>query len=231
MFILILFYLLNNNLLAFEKVVIILGPPGSGKGTQAQLLRDELEWPALAHSAIKAQERINRPELTNIYNEIKKDQWTKDIFKTGLMMINIGKNKSCSGIILENWPRTPEALSSFLLTLPKAITVIELVAPEEALLSRVQKRKQCPQCGASYGHARQESTKNLCDECKALLITRLSDNPQNFPARLLEYRERQRIFRMTFKERGIAIHQINALGDPTEIHYQIMAIVLEGSKD
>ena len=220
-----LFYLLNTSLNAVEKIIIILGPPGSGKGTQTQLLKEKLNWPSLAVSAIKAQEHINRPEMLPIYEEIRKDQWTKDIFKSGLMLVNISKNKDCEGIILENWPRTPEALSALLLTVPKKIKVIELFAPEAVLLARVKNRQQCPQCGASYGHARREKIESICDECTSSLITRLSDSADTFPRRLSEYRQRQMNFRRTFEEQGIAIDQIYALGDAADIHEQIMTSV------
>lgn len=224
-----LLYFFNSGLFAMENIIVLLGPPGSGKGTQAHLLKQNLGWPTLAHSAIKAQEQIKRPELESNYENIRHDDWTKNIFKTGLMMTTLSKCKGQSNFILENWPRTHEALKTLLLVQPKSLKIIELTAEDVTLLDRIHSRKQCTACNSSFGCARTETVENICDACGGTLLTRHSDNAEDFPLRLAKYRQRQQIFRKAFEEQGIDVHRIDALGNPLDIHKQILNLMKQSS--
>lgn len=216
--------LFNSNVLAINKAIIILGQPGAGKGTQAQLLSEKLKWPVLAASNLK-RELAQLPVATIYSQHIKADEQTREIFKIGLMMREIPR-RSKGYVILENWPKTHASLEVLLLMMEKKdILVIELLIPDDRSIERVAARKQCAQCGMTYGLARQEQKDNLCDSCGAPIVFRVHDNKEDYLKRLPRFHARQLVYHEIFKQHGIKIYEISADGDPQEINEQILSLL------
>ena len=218
-------FLFNNYAHALEKVVIILGQPGAGKGTQSQILGKILQWPVLAASNILRAETMSQSRLSVIYDDyISHDKRTRDIFRTGLMMQNIAALDKPTGIILEGWPNTTTSLNTFLMssTPRKNIIVIELVVSDDELLERINHRKQCFKCGASYGRDLREKQENICDICGEELVIRKHDNETEYKERLKRFKHKQNKFREAYSYHGIEIIQIDGEGSPREIFDRII---------
>jgi len=223
--IVIFFFLLNYYANAFEQVVIILGPPGAGKGTQSQMLGKKLDWPVLGASNILRAEALLESKLGELYyNYISHDPETRAVFRTGVMMQNIARNNEKDGLILEGWPNSSASLNTFLMTkVPKQnILVIELVVPDEVLLARISQRKQCLKCGASYGLGKREEIENICNNCQEDLQIRLHDNEKEFKERLIRFKIKQKRYHDAYFEHGIRIISIDAEASPQEVNYGIL---------
>lgn len=184
---------LSANISSIDKpqVIILLGAPGAGKGSQALRLSKELKLPHIATGDLY---RENMRNDTPLGQEAKKfvnagklapDSLTMD------MLVDRIKHKDCSkGYILDGFPRTQvqaKLLENYLGNTSQ-ITVINLNVPDSIILDRITGRLMCPQCGASY-HKTNKPPKqtNTCDNCQNLLTQRKDDSAEIVQHRLHVY--------------------------------------------
>ena len=166
--------------------IIFLGPPGAGKGTQAQRICDALNIPQIStgdilrraikdgtETGLKAKSFIDAGKLVP-------DEVIIDIVKERLAM-----DDCKGGYILDGFPRTvpqAEALDTF----ARIDTVIELAVDDQVLVDRLSGRRVCLNCGATY-HVSLLNGKTTCDKCGEELIQRDDDKAETVLARLEVY--------------------------------------------
>ena len=166
--------------------IIFLGPPGAGKGTQAQRICDALKIPQIStgdilrraikegtETGIKAKSFIDAGKLVP-------DEVIIDIVKERLAM-----DDCKDGYILDGFPRTvpqAEALSTF----ATIDSVIELAVDDQVLVNRLSGRRVCLKCGATY-HVSMLNGKTTCDKCGEELIQRNDDKAETVLSRLEVY--------------------------------------------
>ena len=166
--------------------IIFLGPPGAGKGTQAQRICDALNIPQIStgdilrraikdgtETGLKAKSFIDAGKLVP-------DEVIIDIVKERLAM-----DDCKGGYILDGFPRTvpqAEALSTF----ANIDSVIELAVDDQVLVNRLSGRRACPKCGATY-HISMLNGKTTCDKCGEELIQRDDDKAETVLNRLEVY--------------------------------------------
>ena len=166
--------------------IIFLGPPGAGKGTQAQRICDALKIPQIStgdilrraikegtETGIKAKSFIDAGKLVpdEVIIDIVKERLAKDDCK--------------NGYILDGFPRTvpqAEALSTF----ASIDSVIELAVDDQVLVNRLSGRRVCVKCGATY-HVSMLNGKTTCDKCGEELIQRNDDKAETVLSRLEVY--------------------------------------------
>lgn len=173
--------------------IILLGPPGAGKGTQAKSISEKYSIPHISTGdifrknisektplGVKAKEYIDKGLLVP-------DELTIDLVKDRLLQ------EDCkNGFLLDGFPRTvkqAEALDEFLVSKGEKIdTALLIEVPRELILERMTGRRVCLSCGASY-HIKFNPPKNegKCDLCKADLIQRKDDNEKTVNDRLEVY--------------------------------------------
>ncbi len=171
--------------------IILFGPPGAGKGTQAEMLRERYEIPTIStgnmiREAIKnqtpmglaAKERIDRGELLA-------DEIVVEIVKERLSQPDCAK-----GFILDGFPRTipqAKALEEMDVSIDAAI---EIQLADETIVSRMSGRRTCLTCGATY-HVQYNPPKQdgVCDVCGEALVQRADDKPETVLERLRVYHE------------------------------------------
>lgn len=171
--------------------IILFGPPGAGKGTQAEMLRERYEIPTIStgnmiREAIKnqtpmglaAKERIDRGELLA-------DEVVVEIVKERLSQPDCAK-----GFILDGFPRTipqAKALEEMDVSIDAAI---EIQLADETIVSRMSGRRTCLTCGATY-HVQYNPPKQdgVCDVCGEALVQRADDKPETVLERLRVYHE------------------------------------------
>lgn len=171
--------------------IILFGPPGAGKGTQAEMLRERYEIPTIStgnmiREAIKnqtpmglaAKERIDRGELLA-------DEIVVEIVKERLSQPDCAK-----GFILDGFPRTipqAKALEEMDVFIDAAI---EIQLADETIVSRMSGRRTCLTCGATY-HVQYNPPKRdgVCDVCGEALVQRADDKPETVLERLRVYHE------------------------------------------
>jgi len=177
-------------------ILIMLGPPGAGKGTQAEKLMKEFSIPQIStgdmiRAEIKAASALGRKVKTLV---------DKGEFVSDEIMIEIIKNrishKDCKkGFILDGFPRTIDQADELNLLLQKSKlelnAVINFQVPDNEIIERISSRRSCAKCGAAYNIITNPPIKkDVCNKCGDKVILRADDKPETIKNRLQIYREK-----------------------------------------
>lgn len=217
-------------------VLLLLGAPGSGKGTQAKLLMAALKIPQLStgdmlRSAVKAQSPLG----LQASSFMQKGALVPDSLVLDLIADRI-KDKDCEdGFILDGFPRTivqADALEATLKNSRKNLDfVIAIDVPEAELVERLTGRRTCKICGAGYHTKFQPpATSCKCDKCGGELVQRNDDVESVIKERLNVYTAQTSPLLDYYKKRGI-LQRISGTGDPKEILKTILEIVRKKGSD
>ena len=191
--------------------IIMLGPPGSGKGTQAQIL-SELYCVPVITTGDMLRDSVDRGTR---YGKLAKDYMERgDLVPDGIVNRIVGdrlkRNDLSEGFILDGYPRSipqADALDKILDENNQELDyVIHVVLDDESIIDRLSKRRVCPNCGAVY-HLESNPPKipDVCDECGSKLIRRIDDSPDVIRKRLKVYREKTKPLLERYEERGIVV--------------------------
>ncbi len=174
--------------------LILLGPPGVGKGTQAQLLCKRYKIPQIStgeifRAAVKAQTPLGR----QIDAILKAGKLVEDSITLALIKERLKKQDCKNGFLLDGFPRTiPQAdcLESLLKEMKQTLDgVINIAVKEKVIVVRLSDRRTCPRCGAVYHQKVNPSKKGeFCEKCNTRLQQRDDDRPETIKKRLETYR-------------------------------------------
>jgi adenylate kinase len=215
--------------------ILLLGPPGAGKGTQAKRLEERYGMVQLSTGDMLRAERASGSALGRQVQAIMDaGQLVSDDIMIALIAQRIGGLKS-KGFILDGFPRTvpqAEALDRMLEKNSMALEhVIELTVDEDALIDRISGRFSCKKCGASY-HDRYHRPKREgeCDVCGSHdFIRRPDDNADTVKARLAAYREQTAPILPYYRTKGL-LRSVDGMADIDAVTRQI-EIILKKPKD
>ncbi len=174
-------------------IIIMLGAPGTGKGTVSGMLSNELNIPQVSTGDIFRKHINEHTELGELAEKyISKGQLVPDDVTIDLVKDRLQQQDVQSGVILDGFPRTvkqAEALDNMLENMNKNVSMtINLTTPEKELIERIVNRRQCPNCKASYNLVLNPPKKeNICDKCGHELTKRKDDNKDTFKDRLKTY--------------------------------------------
>ncbi len=169
--------------------LILLGAPGAGKGTQAEVICKTYEIPAISTGNIIREAVKNGTELgekTKSYLDagaLVPDELVIALVKERLAQPDCGK-----GFILDGFPRTVPQAEALDKMGVKIDTVVDIEVPDEKIVARLSGRRVCGNCGASY-HLQYKPSKEdgVCDSCGSALIQRKDDHPDTVLERLRVY--------------------------------------------
>jgi adenylate kinase len=175
------------------RFIVLLGPPASGKGTQAARLREALNLPHVASGDLFRENLKNETELgqrAKVYMDL--GELVPDDITIGMVMDRLSQPDCVNGALLDGFPRTlaqAEALDKALAAQGYKIGVVPNIAvPDEVLVERVSGRRLCRVCGESY-HVRFNPPKQpgVCDKDGGELYQRDDDKPETVRKRLQVY--------------------------------------------
>ena len=211
--------------------IILLGPPGAGKGTQAQRLVDEhgmvqLSTGDILRAAVKA-----GTEVGKMADAIMK---AGKLFPDELMAEILGEHMDAipaeKGLIFDGYPRTArqaELLDDLLSTRNRSLDyVIELAVDEDALVDRITGRYTCAKCGAGY-HDRYQKPKveGVCDVCGSTEFKRRpDDNAETVRTRMAEYRGKTEPILPIYEARGL-LKRVDGMADIAHVSAAIEDIL------
>ena len=211
--------------------VILLGPPGAGKGTQAKRLEKAHGLVQLSTGDMLRAERAAGTELGRKVQAIMDaGHLVSDDIIVDMIEQRIGAADCRNGFVLDGFPRTvpqAEALDAMLARRNMKLDhVIELAVDDDALVDRIDGRFSCARCGASY-HERNKRPKvsGVCDVCGSRdFIRRADDNAETVKARLAAYHAQTAPILPYYRAKGI-LRQVDGMADITEVTRQIEAIL------
>ncbi len=173
--------------------VIMLGAPGSGKGTQAVRITEKYNIPHISTGDIFRENIKNGTELGKQAKEyMDKGELVPDEFVCDLVLDRIHQDDCKNGYVLDGFPRTLPQAEIFDKAMEengeKIDIAIYMKLSNEILVERMEGRRVCPKCGAGY-HTKNMPPKveGICDECGTELIQRKDDNIETFKNRLDVY--------------------------------------------
>jgi len=208
--------------------LIFLGAPGSGKGTQAEILEREkglikLSTGDMLRAAVAAGTELGRAAQAIM----EKGELVPDLIMINMIRDRISHSDCRRGFILDGFPRTVAqavALDEMLMETCKAkITkVIEITVNEEMLIERVCGRFSCAKCGSGYHDKfKQPKVANTCDKCGAHeFIRRKDDNAETIRTRLAAYHRQTEPLKPYYEKQGL-IAQVDGMQDIAKVTAEI----------
>jgi len=201
---------------------ILLGPPGAGKGTQAQVLAQRAGVPQVATGDILRRAREEGTDLgRRAQSYMDRGELVPDEVMIGIIEQRLQEADAREGFVLDGFPRTvpqAEALGELLLGLGMPLdAVLALDVPEEVIVRRLAGRRTCPGCGRSY-HVESDPppADGRCQSCGRELVTRPDDRAETVRERLGVYRRQTEPLKEYYQARGL-LRQVDGLGTVEEV--------------
>jgi adenylate kinase len=175
------------------KFIVLIGPPGAGKGTQAAMLRDALELPHVASGDLFRENLKNSTDLgLQAKAYMDRGELVPDDVTISMVMDRLSREDCAQGAILDGFPRTiaqAEALDAALADQGHRISVVpSIVVPDDVLVDRLSGRWLCRTCGESYHVLFNPPAKpGVCDKDGGELYQRDDDKPETVRNRLEVY--------------------------------------------
>ena len=185
--------------------LILLGAPGAGKGTQAELLTEKLHIPAISTGNMLREAMKNGTELGK---QVKQYMDEGTLVPDDVILSIIEERIACpdceNGFILDGVPRTlaqAEAMEARGINIDH---VVSLEVDEAEIIGRMSGRRVCTKCGASY-HIVNNPTKSegICDLCGAEVTTRVDDEPATVLHRLEQYHAKTEVLKSFYEQRNL----------------------------
>lgn len=174
--------------------IILLGPPGAGKGTQARLLVEQYGMVQLSTGDMLRAAKTSGTEMGNRVAEVMaKGELVTDEIVIGLIAEQLDGEAGTHGLIFDGFPRTlaqADALEALLASKGKPLdAVVEMRVDDDALVARVSGRFSCAKCGEVYHDETKPTAKDgVCDKCGSTeFVRRSDDNADSMRVRLMTY--------------------------------------------
>ena len=208
--------------------LVLLGPPGAGKGTQARMLEGKLQVPQIASGdLLRAAVRDQTALGIHAKSFMDKGELVPDDLVLGMIVQRLDRPDAHGGFILDGFPRNvaqAEALGSILNKRSEALDkVVAITVAENEIVKRISGRRSCGSCGSMY-HVVFEPPRNdnKCDKCGAELYQREDDEEHTVRARLQVYATETKPLLDYYGRCGL-LAQIDGLGRPEQIEHLILS--------
>lgn len=204
--------------------LVLLGPPGAGKGTQAERIAERY---SIAHIStgdmLRAQIAAETPLGLEAKAIIDRGELVPDEIMIGMVKDRIAQEDCVNGFLLDGFPRTIEQAEQ-LLSFAEMDRAVCIDVPAEAIVERMAKRRVCPECRRTYSADDlppcEDERERLCISCGANLIIRDDDRPETVRRRLAVYEEQTLPLVDFFRERGL-LSEVDGLGAVDEVAAKI----------
>jgi adenylate kinase len=184
--------------------LILLGAPGAGKGTQAELLTEKLSIPAISTGNMLREAMANGSELGKQVKELMESgALVPDDIILGIVAERVAEPDCANGFILDGVPRTLAQAEGLLAKGVRIDHVVSIEIEDSIIEGRMTGRRVCPKCGASYHVvANPPKTEGICDHCQTELAIRKDDAPETVRHRLEVYHAQTEVLKDFYKNLG-----------------------------
>ena len=184
--------------------LILLGAPGAGKGTQAEVICEKLSIPAISTGNIIREALKSGTEMgLRAKTYMESGQLVPDEILIGIIQDRLAQDDCKNGFILDGFPRTipqAEALDAMGVIIDR---VIDIEVPDEKIVTRMSGRRVCEKCGASYHLLyKKPEVEGVCGKCGGTLVQRKDDHPDTVLERLHVYHEQTEPLKAYYEKQG-----------------------------
>ncbi len=189
--------------------IIFVGPPGAGKGTQAQIVSKTFKIPHISTGEMLRAEMESGSKLGNqVKDVVTSGKLVDDDLMNQIVKERLSKSDATAGFILDGFPRTlnqAKSLDEIMKSMGKKIDLVVYVdVPENVIVERLSARRTCPKCGRNYNMITDPPKEDeLCDDCHVPLVTRDDDKPETVKKRYEVYLELTAPVVEYYKQKGV----------------------------
>lgn len=220
---------MNNHLNSkIQKVILLLGPPGSGKGTQAVRLSKELQIPHISTGEL-LRDHLNRntPLGKQMRSYMDKGLLGPDDLVLEMLFDRLARPDCAQGYLLDGFPRTLNQAKALDGHLDDGINLIalNLDVSDEVIFKRMAGRLTCKRCGNVHNQYFSPPTiQGQCDKCQGELYQRSDDSPEVVKERLKVYQKQTLPLIDFYEKKGVLFH-INGEQPPEEVFNNLMRAI------
>jgi adenylate kinase len=213
-----------------SKIIVLMGAPGAGKGTQARLLQERLGLPQISTGDMfRALKEAKTPLAEEVRAIMEAGSLVPDDVTIRVVRERTGRDDCAAGYILDGFPRTPaqaEMLNTLASEQGKTIQAVLVDVPLAELEKRMVGRRSCPVCGEIYNvYFKPPQNDNVCDlHPDAQLTHRADDNPETVQARLNTYETQTRPLLDYYQNLNL-LRRVDGTRAPETIYADIEGIV------
>jgi adenylate kinase len=215
-----------------SKIIVIIGAPGAGKGTQSRLLSEKYGYPQISTGDIlREMARADTPLGRKIKETMVAGQLVSDDILAEVILARTSQPDCENGYILDGYPRTlnqAHLLEELARKQRKQVYLVRVIVSEEVLFKRLTGRRTCSKCGEIYNvYLRPPKAEGVCDLDGAPLTQRSDDNPESVSRRFEEYRQSTAPLIDYYRQSGRLIEVDGEL--PVEEVFEKLRAVIDGS--
>lgn len=213
-----------------SKIIVLIGAPGAGKGTQARLLEERRDIPQISTGDMfRDMKKANTPLALEVQETMKAGKLISDDLTFQVVQERVSRPDCAETYILDGFPRTQiqaEMLEQLASAQGKEISAIEVDVPREELMKRLTGRRSCSVCGEIYNvYSKPPKTDNVCDFHADITLThRADDNEESASKRLAIYEEQTKPL-LDYYEQSSRLKKVNGEGDLEEIYGELEKLV------
>ena len=206
--------------------LILLGAPGAGKGTQAELLMEKLSIPGISTGNMLREAMRNGTDLGNqVKQYMESGSLVPDELILGIVAERVLESDCKNGFILDGVPRTLAQAEALDAKGVRIDHVVSIEVDDSVIEGRMTGRRVCSKCGASYHIvANPSKSEGICDQCGAELVIRKDEAPETVRKRLAIYHESTEVLKDYYAKAG-KLRLINGEQDINAISQQILTVI------
>lgn len=210
--------------------LILLGPPGAGKGTQAKMVAAKYRLPHISTGDMFRETAESGSELgKKLQGYMSAGKLVPDDVVIEVVKTRLSKPDCTNGFLLDGFPRTvpqAQALDGFLAEKKRKIdAVLYIHLSEDEIVKRLSSRRVCISCGASYNVVSQPSRDpDVCDTCKGKVVQRADDNPDTIRNRMRVYNEQTSPLVDYYAAKGV-VHKVEGARPVEEVFKSLCEVI------
>jgi adenylate kinase len=213
-----------------QTIVILMGPPGSGKGTQAARLTKDLSIPHISTGDL-FRENMNQktPLGEKAKGFINDGKLVPDELVIDMLKDRISRPDCVKGYLLDGFPRTLPQAEAYESLVPRGVHVIvlNLDVPDDVIVKRIEGRRSCKNCGNIHNiYFSAPAKEGICDKCGGALSQRADDNAEVVQERLRVYHSQTKPLIAYYEKKGL-LHTVDGTEAPDVIFQKLLKLVRE----
>ncbi len=213
-----------------NKIIVLIGAPGAGKGTQARLLQERRGIPQISTGDMfREMKTLETPLAREVQEIMASGKLISDEITFKIVQDRTSRDDCANGYILDGYPRTAvqaEQLEALAAEQTKVIQAIEVDVPREELMRRLTGRRSCPVCGEIYNiYSKPPKVEGRCDmHPDAELVHRADDNEESVSTRLATYDELTAPL-IDYYEKSGRLSKVEGSGELEEIYSSLDKLI------